>query len=67
MKYWKGVLAVRRWRGDEERLLIVNFGDTPFSFQEGSTWRLVLNSRGRTGTAQVEARSASILARTGQA
>jgi maltooligosyltrehalose trehalohydrolase len=34
------VLAVRRWRDDDERLLIVNFADTPFTTQlYGCGWQ----------------------------
>ena len=41
------VLAVRRWRGDEERLLIVNFADTEFTTDVyGAGWQPLLAWRG---------------------
>jgi maltooligosyltrehalose trehalohydrolase len=61
------VLAVRRWLANDERLLLVNFGDVAFDTVDfGGGWAVVL-ARGealadarRTG---VSARSAAILAR----
>jgi Domain of unknown function (DUF3459) len=57
------VLAVRRWRGDDERLLLVNFGDTPFETEEfGSDWSVLLASKPGSSL-RVAPRSAVILAR----
>jgi maltooligosyltrehalose trehalohydrolase len=37
------VLAVRRWTGSEERLLLVNFGEGPYEVTEfGEGWRVML-------------------------
>ncbi|HEX8967143.1 MAG TPA: malto-oligosyltrehalose trehalohydrolase [Chloroflexota bacterium] len=39
------VLAVRRWRADQERLLLVNFGDATYTTAEfGGGWQPVLSS-----------------------
>ena len=66
------VLAVRRWRQDDERLLLVNFGDLAARIEEyGGGWQVVLDSGqpsqvDATGVS-VDARSASVLARAGGA
>jgi maltooligosyltrehalose trehalohydrolase len=61
------VLGVRRWSNSEERLLLVNFGDSPFETPElGGRWRVVL-SRDETMThalrVGVAPRSAAIFGR----
>jgi maltooligosyltrehalose trehalohydrolase len=64
----RDVLAVRRWLANEERLLLVNFGDAAFNTSElGEGWRIVLSQGGATSDARgvhVLARSAAILARS---
>ena len=64
----RDVLAVRRWRGPQERLLLVNFGDTEWheaSFGVG--WRVVFDSGQPTpmhsGGVTLATHSATILAR----
>jgi maltooligosyltrehalose trehalohydrolase len=61
-------LAVRRWLANDERLLLVNFGDAPLHTEDfGGGWRVLL-SRGEVtsgpGGVGVTARSAAILARS---
>jgi maltooligosyltrehalose trehalohydrolase len=63
------VLAVRRWRGDQERLLLVNFGANGWRDDTfGGGWRVVLETGQTTLTESdgviVAARSATVLART---
>lgn len=61
----RDVLAVRRWRGDAERLLLVNFGEADFSTDQfGDSWRVLLTTA-RASPRRVSAagRSATILAR----
>ena len=63
-----GVLAVRRWRQDDERLLLVNFGDAEARAEEfGGGWHVLLDSgqpaQADTSGVTVGARSASVLAR----
>jgi maltooligosyltrehalose trehalohydrolase len=62
------VLAVRRWRGQEERLLLANFGDTLVSvadFRGG--WHILVDSGSTTRVVPagvvMAPRSASVLAR----
>ncbi len=55
------VLAVRRWRGSEERLLVCNFGDAPYRVTEQGWRPLVSSSEGSPG--QVPPRSATVYAR----
>ena len=60
------VLAVRRWRDTDERLLIVNFGDTDFTTDAyGAGWEVVLTWRGSTAVSPVTvpARNAAVLSR----
>ncbi|MDQ6669704.1 MAG: malto-oligosyltrehalose trehalohydrolase [Chloroflexota bacterium] len=62
------VLAVRRWRQGQERLLLVNFGDTDFGTHEfGGGWQALLDSGSPTladpSGVTVAARSAAVLAR----
>jgi maltooligosyltrehalose trehalohydrolase len=62
------VLAVSRWRGEAERLLVANFGEKQFETQEfGGSWRVLLESAmGATGDAdgiRVPPHTAVILAR----
>ncbi len=62
------VLAVRRWREPQERLLLVNFGPTDTWVDDfGGGWRVVLDSGSPTQTdaqgVTAGARSATILAR----
>ena len=62
------VLAVRRWRLGEERLLLVNFGDGETRIDDfGGGWRVLLDSCAATRAdptgVTVGARSASVLAR----
>jgi maltooligosyltrehalose trehalohydrolase len=61
------VIAVRRWSGTEQRLLLVNFGDAAFETGDfGGGWRSVLAREGTTCDARdvsVSPRSAAILAR----
>ena len=62
------VLSVRRWRGPQERLLLVNFGDTELRDDNlGAGWRVVFDSGQPTeldrGGSKIAARSATILAR----
>jgi maltooligosyltrehalose trehalohydrolase len=62
------VLAVRRWRDGEERLLIANFGETDFTMGAyGAGWHVRLAWRGSTGPSPiaVPARSATVLTRGG--
>jgi maltooligosyltrehalose trehalohydrolase len=41
------VLAVRRWKGSDERLLLVNFGDSSFCTTKfGGEWRVLLAAEG---------------------
>jgi len=66
----KDVLVVRRWRGDDERLLIVNFADTEFTTDVfGAGWQPLLAWRGSgesvSPTMTLAGRSAIILARGG--
>jgi maltooligosyltrehalose trehalohydrolase len=62
------VLAVRRWRADQERIVLVNFGDLEARVEDfGAGWRGLLDSGqpsqvDSTGVT-VAARSASVLAR----
>jgi hypothetical protein len=57
------VFAVRRWRGDDERLLLVNFSADAYEVTEfGSGWRVLLASK-PDGGLRVAPRSAVILAR----
>jgi maltooligosyltrehalose trehalohydrolase len=61
------VLMVRRWRGSDERLLLVNFGDDRYETHEfGPGWRLVLATEGATAgdLVSVPPRAAAILGRT---
>jgi maltooligosyltrehalose trehalohydrolase len=63
------VLAVRRWAGDQERLLLVNFGASGWRDHTlGGGWRVLLETGQTTLTESdgviVAARSATILART---
>jgi maltooligosyltrehalose trehalohydrolase len=65
----RDVLSVRRWSGDAQRLLLVNFGDVPFETTEFSGgWRTVL-PRSRAAPLEhnvsVPARGAVILGRSG--
>jgi hypothetical protein len=66
------VLAVRQWFGAEERLLLVNFGDTEAPTPGyGAGWRVLLDS-GRptqveTDDIRVAPRAATVLARAGGA
>lgn len=62
------VLAVRRWGGGQERLLVVNFGDAGFrTDQYGGGWREVLSSgepsRVDAQAVTVGPRTAAVLAR----
>jgi maltooligosyltrehalose trehalohydrolase len=63
------VLAVRRWSADEERLLLVNFGDAPFATTHfGSRWQVVLvrgvaTANPNADVLGVAVRSAAIFAR----
>jgi maltooligosyltrehalose trehalohydrolase len=63
------VLAVRRWLGDEQRLLLVNFGDdsVPVENYGGGDWRVLLDSgrptHVRPQSVSVGARSATVMAR----
>jgi hypothetical protein len=64
----EAVLAVRRWRERQERLLVVNFGDTDTRVTEfGAGWRVLLDSGAPTQPdttgVTVPARSATVLAR----
>src|SRR5439155_10563850 len=60
----QNVLSVRRWRDGQERLLIVNFGDTETSIEGG--WQLIFNSGASTVAGVVAPpRTATILARDG--
>jgi maltooligosyltrehalose trehalohydrolase len=66
----RDVLAVRRWRGDDERLLIVNFADAEFTTDVyGAGWRRVLawpaSGEGILQGTTLAGRSATILARGG--
>jgi maltooligosyltrehalose trehalohydrolase len=65
----KDVLAVRRWRDEEERLLIVNFGDAPFETSDfGNGWSLVLAQQtGSTDDARITipSRTALVVGRSG--
>jgi maltooligosyltrehalose trehalohydrolase len=66
------VLAVRRWRQDQERLLLVNFGDVASRIDAfGGGWQILLDSGRPTqadpGGVTVAARSASVLARKASA
>jgi maltooligosyltrehalose trehalohydrolase len=61
-------LAVRRWQDRQERLLLVNFGDTSRPVSEfGSNWQLLLESAAGTlvesAGITLPPRSATILAR----
>jgi maltooligosyltrehalose trehalohydrolase len=59
------VLAVRRWRDGQERLLVVNFGDSATRIE--GAWRVLLDSGAPTAVeataVSVQARGATILAR----
>ena len=62
------VLAVRRWRSNQERLLLVNFGSVEASVDEfGGGWRALIDSgkpaRLDRGGVVLAARSATVLAR----
>jgi maltooligosyltrehalose trehalohydrolase len=62
------VLAVRRWRGENERLLIVNFADAEFTTDVyGAGWQPLLAWRGSddgvSPTLALAGRSATILTR----
>jgi maltooligosyltrehalose trehalohydrolase len=61
------VLAVRRWKGSDERLLLVNFGDSALKTTEfGAGWRLMLAAEGATthhDSVAVPPRGAAILGR----
>jgi len=66
------VLAVRRWLSDQERLLLVNFGDVAARTDEfGGGWQVLLDSGTSTQAdsagACIAARSASVLARSATA
>ena len=64
----ESVLTVRRWRGHDERLLIVNFGETHFGLADdplGSGWRPLLATSPDVSERAVPARSATLLARGG--
>jgi hypothetical protein len=54
------VLTVKRWNEHGERLLVVNFGDTPTAI--GERWRVLFATRD-TKELAVPARSARILGR----
>ncbi len=59
------VLTVRRWRGHDERLLVVNFGEVDVDLSAaglGTGWRAILATAADAGT-RVAARSATIFAR----
>ena len=59
----RDVLAVRRWRGNDERLLLVNFADTHFSTDAfGTRWRVLVGSAANAGVS-APARSGVIFAR----
>jgi maltooligosyltrehalose trehalohydrolase len=64
----RDVLAVRRWLANQERLLLVNFGDAPFDTPDfGEGWRIVVSHGGATSDAHglsISAQSAAILARS---
>jgi maltooligosyltrehalose trehalohydrolase len=64
----RDVLAVRRWLANEERLLLVNFGDAPFDTSDfGGGWRIMLSRGDGTSDAHhlsISARSAAILGRS---
>jgi maltooligosyltrehalose trehalohydrolase len=58
------VLTVLRTLGDDERLLVVNFGDTPRTVTEfGSGWHVLLDSGASSQAVTLRPRSASIFAR----
>jgi maltooligosyltrehalose trehalohydrolase len=59
----QNVLSVRRWRDGQERLLIVNFGDS--ETQIDGDWRVLLSSGAPTTTGVVTPHTAIILARDG--
>jgi maltooligosyltrehalose trehalohydrolase len=64
----RDVLAVRRWVAGDERLLLVNFGDTDFTSGElGLGWRVMLGTARQTTPdavgVTVPPRSAAIFAR----
>ena len=64
----KDVLAVRRWRGEDERLLIVNFADAEFSTDAyGGNWQALVTWRGpgdvMSNALALPGRSATIFAR----
>jgi maltooligosyltrehalose trehalohydrolase len=63
----ESVLSVRRWRDGQERLLVVNFGDSAIDIQGG--WQVIFDSGEPTQTTPtgvtVQLRSATILARGG--
>ncbi len=61
------VLSVRRWREHQERLLLVNFGETEWHEQSfGGEWRVLLDSGNPpqldADGVTVAARSATVLA-----
>ncbi|MBV9579472.1 MAG: DUF3459 domain-containing protein [Chloroflexi bacterium] len=62
------VLAVRRWSGGEERLLVANFGESPCETSEfGGGWHVLLSraeASGDLGGIHLAPRSAAILARS---
>jgi maltooligosyltrehalose trehalohydrolase len=60
------VLAVRRWQDSDERLLLVNFGDSAFTTPDfGVGWRVMLATEGTTANdlVSVPPRAAAILGR----
>ena len=62
------VLAVRRWRNNQVRLLLVNFGNVEASVDEfGGGWRVLIDSgkpaRLDRGGIALAPRSATVLAR----
>lgn len=65
----RDTLAVRRWQGDQQRLLLVNFGDAPRLVADfGADWHVLLETgtsvprRRDAGGVTVAPRSATILA-----
>jgi maltooligosyltrehalose trehalohydrolase len=57
----RDVLQVRRWRGGDERLLVCNFGDAPFTLPRG--WRVLVASDDPRAD-HLRGRSAAVLARS---
>jgi maltooligosyltrehalose trehalohydrolase len=62
------VLTVRRWRGSEERLLVVNFGQAHFNTTDfGTGWRVMLPTEGavvRDDQIGLSPRSAAVFGRS---